>query len=1060
MRVTLIIVLIVVRVCSGFDGHSSPAPIIAQPDSTFIGASLLPSISSACTCPARPSFRRASHRACLLLLLFIGGVESNPGPVQGQGQGQGQNVGAGIRGAVLNVRSAVNKAAQLHDVIATNDLDFIVLTETWIRADDPSAIKLDIAPTGYGVWHRHRSGGRKVKGGGLAIIYKQTFSVDLFKLPGVSFKSFEMLSVRILADKRRCNVFGVYRPPPAATSAFYDEFSDFCDRVMMLPGDNLVLGDFNCPGDDPSSVDKRLNELLTDRVFTQHVHEPTREHNLLDLIITTNDSLEVTSVKTMLTGFSDHVLLTFSLGVPRSYAELITRNYRDFRSFDTDSFIELMHKSRTWIDPPEGVDDYVDQLNLDVLASLDKLAPLKSKRLRQGARHAPEWSNVDIKNAKRNCRQLERRYRRTKAECDYVVYRKAARVVAKTTAAARSTFYREKVQAAVEDARGQWRLIDRLLHSRPILQRAGAVKALKLATSFSVHFTEKLDSIKRTISTHIAARIPSSSVTRTDARHLPAIGLQQFQPVTVEEVLNILRLPASAKSSPVDITPSRLLRLCPTLFSHLITTLANKSFTQASFPTAFKHSQITPLLKKPHLDSANPANYRPISNLPTIGKVIERLAQNRIRPHISSCTNFSPFQSAYRPGYSTETATLRISNDLLSAVDDGAATVLVALDLSSAFDCVSHSKLLRRLRDDFGISGCVLDWTASYLSGRTQRIAVEDAFSETTVSSAGVPQGSVLGPLLFTAYVAPIGRVIDEYGVSFHSYADDISLYISLGLDFAVQRIEKCTSAVSEWFIDNDMLLNPSKSEAMVTGTKCQRERVVSNNQIKVAGANVALCDSIKVVGLTYDNDLSFTRQVSEVVKNCNYHIKSLRHIRPLLDVDSAKTIACSLVGSRLDYCNSSLSGISQHNLNRLQRTQNTLARVVCRADRRSSPYALLKFLHWLPISQRIDYKIALTVFKARVGLMPNYISDLIVPYVPKRNLRSAGDNLLLVPASRTVTSARAFKIYGPTVWNNLPIELRQLFKTDLIASECAGPAVNMFKMRLKTFLCAAAFGS
>jgi hypothetical protein len=126
--------------------------------------------------------------------------------------------------------------------------------------------------------------------------------------------------------------------------------------------------------------------------------------------------------------------------------------------------------------------------------------------------------------------------------------------------------------------------------------------------------------------------------------------LQQFEPVTVEEVQEILRLPASAKSSPVDIIPSKLLQLCPALFSHLITTLANKSFTQATFPTAFKHSQVTPLLKKPHLDPAIPSNYRPISNLPTIGKVIERLAQNRMRPHISSLTNFSLFQSAYRPG--------------------------------------------------------------------------------------------------------------------------------------------------------------------------------------------------------------------------------------------------------------------------------------------------------------------------------------------------------------------------------------------------------------------------
>jgi hypothetical protein len=258
--------------------------------------------------------------------------------------------------------------------------------------------------------------------------------------------------------------------------------------------------------------------------------------------------------------------------------------------------------------------------------------------------------------------------------------------------------------------------------------------------------------------------------------------------------------------------------------------------------------------------------------------------------------------------------------------------------------------------------------------------------------------------------------------------------------------------------MDNDLLLNPSKSEAMMTGTKCQLGRANSGH-IKVANTDVTISDKVKIVGLIFDNELSFTSHVTEVVRNCNYHIKSLRHIRPLLDIDSAKTVACSLVGSRLDYCNSSLSGISRNNLDRLQRTQNTLARVVCKADRRSSPAALLKSLHWLPISQRIDFKIALTVFKARIGLTPSYISDLLTPYVPKRNLRSTVDNLLVIPFSRTAISARAFRSYGPTLWNNLPSGLRQLFDFDTVSYDCAVSAVNIFKKRLKTILFTAAFG-
>ena len=190
--------------------------------------------------------------------------------------------------------------------------------------------------------------------------------------------------------------------------------------------------------------------------------------------------------------------------------------------------------------------------------------------------------------------------------------------------------------------------------------------------------------------------------------------------------------------------------------------------------------------------------------------------------------------------------------------------------------------------------------------------------------------------------------------------------------------IQICTTAVADWFMNHDLLPNPSKLEAMVTGSKCQIDRA-SCDSVKVADADIQLSDNVKIVGLAFDKNLSFNCHISNVVKNCNYHIKSLRHIGPLLDIYSAKTVACSLVGSRLDYCNSFLYGISCNNLNRLQRTQNTLARVVCKAKKQSSPSPLLKSLHWLPIAERINYKIALTVFKARAGLTPGYISQLLV---------------------------------------------------------------------------------
>jgi hypothetical protein len=174
--------------------------------------------------------------------------------------------------------------------------------------------------------------------------------------------------------------------------------------------------------------------------------------------------------------------------------------------------------------------------------------------------------------------------------------------------------------------------------------------------------------------------------------------------VTVTEVASILKSLAN-KSSSIDFVATSLIKSCSCVFSELIAYLANMSFSEGHFPAQFKSAQVTPLLKKPGLDKTSPNNYRPISNLNNISKILERLFLNRIQSHVSSCSNFNPFQSAYRRNHSTETALLYTVNNVYQAADDGCCTLLISLDLSAAFDTISHSLLISRLRTSFGIRG-------------------------------------------------------------------------------------------------------------------------------------------------------------------------------------------------------------------------------------------------------------------------------------------------------------------------------------------------------------------
>ena len=252
-------------------------------------------------------------------------------------------------------------------------------------------------------------------------------------------------------------------------------------------------------------------------------------------------------------------------------------------------------------------------------------------------------------------------------------------------------------------------------------------------------------------------------------------------------------------------------------------------------------AQITPILKKEGLDASDPSSFRPISNLNTISKVLERLFAARLIPHVGRSSSFNPFQSAYRLFHNTETALTRILSDAYSNIDQGKVVILIALDLSAAFDTLEHNILLERLNHAFGISGTALRWLTSYLDGREQFIKIDDATSPTTRFTVGVPQGSVLGPGLFSLFTSPIAHVISSFGIAFHQYADDTQLYIGVRageLELSAELLNKCTVALQDWFSNNGLCLNPSKSEALLIGT---RQRLAStSNDINASTIKIA----------------------------------------------------------------------------------------------------------------------------------------------------------------------------------------------------------------------------
>ena len=232
----------------------------------------------------------------------------------------------------------------------------------------------------------------------------------------------------------------------------------------------------------------------------------------------------------------------------------------------------------------------------------------------------------------------------------------------------------------------------------------------------------------------------------------------------------------SLKTCELDPLPASLYSDCLPALLPFITDIINTSLKSGTVPDSFKSAIVRPLLKKHNLDPNELKNYRPISNLCFLSKLLEKVVLNQLNMHLSTNNLLNPFQSAYRQSHSTETALLHILNDLLLSTDSGKVSLLTLLDLSAAFDTIDHTILLTRLQHTFGISDTALSWFSSYLSDRKQTVLINDIYSQSAHLTCGVPQGSVLGPVLFTLYASPLSTIIESHSLKHHFYADDTQL--------------------------------------------------------------------------------------------------------------------------------------------------------------------------------------------------------------------------------------------------------------------------------------------
>jgi len=371
---------------------------------------------------------------------------------------------------------------------------------------------------------------------------------------------------------------------------------------------------------------------------------------------------------------------------------------------------------------------------------------------------------------------------------------------------------------------------------------------------------------------------------------------------------------------------------------------------------------------------------------------------------------------------------------------------MVMIDLSAAFDTVDHSILLRRLQDDFGFTGTVNRWFQSYLRDRTSRVYVKGAFSDATNLLFGVPQGSVIGPQLFTYYIRPIGHILRQHSIEYHIYADDIQLYLIFNptvpgdAECALFRLSECVKELHSWLTINKLMMNQDKTEFFISCSSMHFKRL-EHLTFNLNGLEISPSHSVKNLGVTFDYALNMSAHITTLSCSLNWQIRNLNRIRRFLTFDACHNAVRALILSRLDYCSSLFNGITKKNVNRLQRLQNKCARLIFQKPKRTHTSPLIRKLHWLPVAQRIQFRTLVHTYKSLKHSSPSYLSSLL--RIPKSSysLRSSLCTTLVTPKSNKLAGDRAFSICAPRLWNTLPVSLRN------------NSSIHSFKKGLKTFI-------
>ena len=541
--------------------------------------------------------------------------------------------------------------------------------------------------------------------------------------------------------------------------------------------------------------------------------------------------------------------------------------------------------------------------------------------------------------------------------------------------------------------------------------------ASEMAEAFNCHFANIGHDLARDIPSADTDTVPESYLISTNATF-------SFKSCSPNEVRKLLEKLDTKKSTGLDNLPSRMLKIAAGVLAPSLAFLFNQSISSGIVPTEWKLARVTPIFKKGKRQDVN--NYRPISIIPAVAKVFERIIYDQFFKYLNDNDLLVNCQSGFRSLHSTLTSLLEASNSWSVNIDNGLINGVIFIDLKKAFDTIDHKILLRKLAS-YGIDHRAKKWFDSYLSDRQQKCVVNGELSGARAVTCGVPQGSLIGPLLFLIYINDLPNCLSK--ALPRMYADDTSISIAAS---SLPELESALNTelayLHEWLNVNKLSLNIAKTELMLIGSRRRLSATTTGHSltVQIKGHEIDRVPHTKSLGVHIDQNLSWSKHVNETAKIVSSGIGALKRLRPFICKDTAILLYRALIEPYFDYCCPVWDGLSYELADKLQKLQNRAIRVITKSDHYSSATALRGELGWDNLCTRRKKQKLKLMFKTLNAQSPEYLKGLFMPFSTDNGLRNS-DNKLALPKPRTNFLKRSFCYNGAQLWNSLPSNVRAI---------------------------------